>query len=259
MTEQDKQAKISMIAAAAALALDLHHEQSRKAAPDALELIPYSAHLLGTAAVVVESPQCTAEHVAAAFLHDSVEDQIQNLLGKDRTLPSNNEDLAPLVVAKLTETFGDPVVATRVTHLVMNATEDRSQPKPVRANFDSDEGFDQARINDWKTRKADYRSHLGHESLDDALVSLADNIYNVRSLTDDLKEAPTLEAVNEIAGRFNAGTQLRVEHYRAIVAIIKAKGWDDILVRHLDAAVKELSRVAQDLKLFDPDTYELNA
>lgn len=118
----------------------LHAKQVRK-----MSGVPYMAHLLSVAALVLEDGGSEDEAIAA-LLHDAVEDQ--------GGLPTR---------AAIYEQFGD-----RVGEIVDGCTERRTLPKPP-----------------WKERKLQYLNNLRHASTEVLRVSLADKLHNVRSLLAD--------------------------------------------------------------------------
>jgi (p)ppGpp synthase/HD superfamily hydrolase len=118
-------------------ATQLHTRQYRKD-----ERVPYLAHLLSVAALVLEQGGDEDEAIAA-LLHDAVEDQ-----GGKKTR------------AEIQQRFGD-----RVTAIVDGCTELSTLPKPS-----------------WKDRKMTYLHQLQHASAAVRRVSLADKLHNARSL-----------------------------------------------------------------------------
>ncbi|MBN1844435.1 MAG: HD domain-containing protein [Sedimentisphaerales bacterium] len=123
-------------------ASDLHRRQTRKGKPT-----PYLAHLLGTAAIVLEYGGGQDEAIAA-LLHDAIEDQGGRETGRI-----------------IRERFGD-----RVAGIVEGCTDSCEQPKPP-----------------WRQRKEDYLAHLRAADAGTLLVSAADKLYNVRSILADLR------------------------------------------------------------------------
>lgn len=115
----------------------LHAHQRRKGTH-----IPYTAHLLGVTALVLEDGGDEDEAIAA-LLHDAAEDQ-----GGRRTLE------------KIAEKFGD-----RVAHIVAGCTDAFGEPKPA-----------------WKRRKEEYIAHMKTAPEEVLRVSLADKIYNAQSV-----------------------------------------------------------------------------
>ncbi len=120
----------------------LHATQLRKASG-----VPYIAHLLSVAALVLE--QGGDEDMAiAALLHDAIEDR-----GGDATRE------------EIRRRFGE-----RITAIVDGCTEIYAQPKPP-----------------WKERKLHYLQQLRSGSQEARLVSLADKLHNARSLLADFQ------------------------------------------------------------------------
>jgi (p)ppGpp synthase/HD superfamily hydrolase len=119
----------------------LHSQQFRKASG-----IPYIAHLLSVAALVLEAGG-DEDLAIAALLHDAVEDQ-----GGVATLMD------------IRQRFG-----VRVADIVDSCSDSYTVPKPA-----------------WRTRKENYIAHLHESSPDARLVSLADKLHNARSILRDL-------------------------------------------------------------------------
>ncbi|MFN6559457.1 MAG: HD domain-containing protein [Nostoc sp. ChiSLP01] len=121
----------------------LHANQTRK-----ISGVPYIAHLLSVAALILEAGG-TEEEAIAGLLHDAVEDQG----GK-----STREEIR--------QRFGETVVA-----IVDGCTECDTYPKPP-----------------WSERKKRYLENLRHASPSVRRVSLADKLHNARSLLADLRQ-----------------------------------------------------------------------
>jgi (p)ppGpp synthase/HD superfamily hydrolase len=237
----------AIVAAATKLAMNVHREHFRKQSNAADPAIPYAAHLLGTAAIVIESPLASAEHVAAALLHDSVEDRPNELGLTLEQWERGRAEVERHLAKELDKHDVDNVDV--VAKLIMHATETRDEKVAEDATAE-------VRREDWLRRKARYREQLRDETLSEALVSLADNIYNVRSLVYDL-QTPALDGKvqgEEVWKRFNAGAGDKIEHYLDIVRIVDENEWDDILVRHLSRAVDDLQRVAEKQGAWPPAT-----
>jgi (p)ppGpp synthase/HD superfamily hydrolase len=122
----------------------LHQDQARKGA----EQIPYLAHLMSVAALVLEAGGDEDEAIAA-LLHDAVEDQ----------------GGLPTLVA-IRERFGD-----RVAEVVLGCTDAHTHPKPS-----------------WYARKERYIAHVRHASPAVRRVSLADKLHNVRAILHDQRQ-----------------------------------------------------------------------
>ena len=124
-------------------AADKHAGQTRKAST-----IPYIAHLMGVASLVLESGG-DEDLAIAALLHDVVED-----CGG-----------APML-REVRRRFG-----TRVAKIVEGCTDTDVSPKPP-----------------WRERKEWYIRHLRSADADTRLVSAADKLNNVRSILTDYRE-----------------------------------------------------------------------
>jgi (p)ppGpp synthase/HD superfamily hydrolase len=125
------------------LAAEKHKDQTRKAST-----IPYLAHLMGVASLVLEAGG-NEDLAIAALLHDLVED-----CGG-----------AP-VLKEIRRRFGP-----RVAKVVEGCTDTDTYPKPP-----------------WRERKENYIRHLKRADADTRLVSAADKLNNVRSILSDYRE-----------------------------------------------------------------------
>lgn len=123
-------------------ATDLHANQSRKGSG-----VPYVAHLLGVASLVLEYGG-TEDEAIAALLHDAVEDQ-----GGQRTR----------------EMIADKYGAT-IAQIVDGCTDSDTIPKPP-----------------WRERKEAYIAHIATASPSVLLVSACDKLYNARSILADYR------------------------------------------------------------------------
>jgi GTP pyrophosphokinase len=124
-------------------AAEKHAGQSRKAST-----IPYIAHLMGVASLVLEAGG-DEDLAIAALLHDVVEDC--------GGAPMLNE---------VRRRFGK-----RVAGVVEGCTDADSYPKPP-----------------WRERKEEYLRRLRSADADTRLVSVADKLNNVRSILTDYRE-----------------------------------------------------------------------
>ena len=125
-----------------ALAAKKHAGQTRKAST-----IPYIAHLIGVASLVLEAGG-DEDLAIAALLHDVVED-----CGG-----------APML-KEVRRRFGP-----RVAKVVDGCTDADTYPKPP-----------------WRERKENYIRHLQDADADTHLVSAADKLNNVRSIISDYR------------------------------------------------------------------------
>lgn len=126
-----------------AFAAEKHAGQTRKAST-----IPYIAHLMGVASLVLEFGG-DEDMAIAALLHDVVED-----CGG-----------APML-KEVRRRFGG-----RVAKIVDGCTDSYTMPKLP-----------------WRERKETYLQHLQKADLDTRLVSAADKLNNVRSILADYRE-----------------------------------------------------------------------
>jgi len=123
-------------------AAKMHAGQARKAST-----IPYIAHLMGVASLVLEAGG-DEDLAIAALLHDVVED-----CGG-----------APML-QRVRRQFG-----ARVAKIVEGCTDSDIDPKPP-----------------WRQRKENYLTHLKHADAETRLVSAADKLNNVRSILSDYR------------------------------------------------------------------------
>lgn len=157
---------------ALAYARQLHGNQRRKQTQ-----IPYLAHLLAVAAIVLEHDG-DEDQAIAALLHDGPEDQ-----GGRATLD------------EIRRRFGE-----RVATMVEDCTDTLDTPKPP-----------------WRPRKEGYIAHLDHARPESLLVSLADKVHNSRTILYDYRQLgehlwrrftatrdETLWYYRALAGRFRA-------------------------------------------------------
>ncbi len=128
-------------------AAEKHAGQTRKAST-----IPYIAHLMGVASLVLEAGG-DEDLAIAALLHDVVED-----CGG-----------APML-KEVRRRFG-----ARVAKVVDGCTDADTYPKPP-----------------WRERKEKYLRHLAAADDDTRLVSAADKLNNVRSILSDYREVGEL-------------------------------------------------------------------
>jgi (p)ppGpp synthase/HD superfamily hydrolase len=124
-------------------AADKHSGQTRKAST-----IPYIAHLMGVASLVLEFGG-NEDMAIAALLHDVVED-----CG------------GVAMLKEVRRRFG-----ARVAKIVDGCTDSFTDPKPP-----------------WRKRKETYLRHLKKADAETRLVSAADKLNNVRSILSDYRE-----------------------------------------------------------------------
>src|SRR4029453_6232980 len=117
-----------------------HHNQVRKGGD-----IPYIAHLLTVAGLVINDGGSEAQAIAA-LLHDAVEDAG-----------------GPPTLEEIRKNFGDDVA-----RIVDECSDTDEEPKPP-----------------WRERKQNYINHLAAVGDDTLLVSVADKLDNARSMLRD--------------------------------------------------------------------------
>jgi hypothetical protein len=125
---------------AVAFARELHTDQRRKGTD-----IPYVAHLLAVASLVLEDGGSEDEAIAA-MLHDAVEDQG-----------------GPPTLRRIEQQFG-----RNVARIVEACSDTDVTPKPP-----------------WRERKEAYVAHLAHADASTLRVSLADKLHNARAILFD--------------------------------------------------------------------------
>src|SRR3954469_5390485 len=124
-------------------AADMHRDQFRKGPAG----IPYIAHLMSVAALVLEAGG-TETQAIAALLHDGPEDR-----GGEKTL------------AEIEQRFGPDVAA-----IVAACSDTFEKPKPP-----------------WRERKERYIAHLADAPEDALLVSLCYKVHNARAIVSDYR------------------------------------------------------------------------
>ena len=161
--------------------------------------VPYIAHLLGVCALVLEDGGDEDEAIAA-LLHDAVEDQ-----GGYRTLD------------EIRERFG-----RSVADIVDGCTDAYTNPKPP-----------------WKERKERTLSHLPTASSGVLRVSIADKLYNARSILIGLTRDG--EAIWD---RFNGGKEGTLWYYRSLLIIFQTRMSSPMLLE-LAAVLSQIEAIAK--------------
>ncbi len=128
--------------AALSFAAALHRAQLRKASS-----IPYVAHLLAVASLVIEHGGGEDEAIAA-LLHDAIEDQGGPAMGEE-----------------IRRRFGD-----RVAEIVIDCSDASATPKPP-----------------WRERKESHLAHVARAPAAVKLVVAADKLHNARSLLQEYR------------------------------------------------------------------------
>jgi (p)ppGpp synthase/HD superfamily hydrolase len=174
----------------------IHTNQTRKGTG-----IPYLTHLLGVASLDLENGAESEDEVIGALLHDAAEDQG----GRPR-------------LDDIREQFGDVVA-----HIVDACTDTYEDPKPP-----------------WRERKEAYVAHVrervGSGGDEPALrVSLADKLYNTRSILADVRESGDV-----VFERFTGKRDGTLWYYAALVDAFG--GFPNRMVGELARTVTELER-----------------
>jgi (p)ppGpp synthase/HD superfamily hydrolase len=160
--------------------------------------IPYIAHLFGVAALVLEDGGSEDEAIAA-LLHDAVEDQ-----GGIETLD------------KIRDCFGEQVAS-----IVASLTDSYEEPKP-----------------DWRLRKENYIEHLKDAPPEVRRVSLADKLYNARSLLAKLQTEGDKTWLH-----FTGGKEGTLWYYKSLVLVF-SKGGTDQMTKELVELVSKIDQLA---------------
>jgi (p)ppGpp synthase/HD superfamily hydrolase len=168
--------------------------------------IPYMAHLLGVASLVMgengHAPvPVTEDMVIAAILHDAVEDHGGMLRLRD-----------------IEHNFGADV-ARMVAGLSDSFAEDSNQKAS------------------WQERKAGYVERLANEPLDVQLISAADKLYNARTILSDYRDIGA-----RVWDRFKRGRNEQLWYYRELLRVFKTQPANRI-VEEFERVVKELEEL----------------
>jgi (p)ppGpp synthase/HD superfamily hydrolase len=165
--------------AALALAHRVHRDQRRKGTG-----VPYLAHVIGVASIVLEYDGTETEAIAA-LLHDTLEDAPKDL-GVDQLREIIDEQ------------FGQDVLA-----IVEHCSDTTESPKPP-----------------WRERKQRYIVAAGHAPRPAVVVSAADKLHNLRALLRDYRRHgdELWSRFNPEAGR--TGT---LAYHRALAEIYLAR------------------------------------
>ena len=165
--------------------------------------VPYMGHLLGVTSIVIDAGG-TEDQVIAALLHDAPEDQ-----GGEVTLE------------EIRVKFGDNVAG-----IVKDLSDTFEDPKPP-----------------WKKRKEDYLDHLQTVSDSTLLVSLADKLHNVQSITLDREQVG-----EKVWDRFTGKREGSLWYYRALGEIYGELMADSPLLQRYLEIVDELATAGPDLR-----------
>jgi (p)ppGpp synthase/HD superfamily hydrolase len=169
--------------------------------------IPFMAHLLGVAALVMGEAghvdfTVTEDMVIAALLHDAVEDH-----GGETRLRDVEHNFGANV-ARMVEGLSDTLVE------------------------------DPHNKESWEERKEKYLERLRTEPADVQLISAADKLYNARSVLEDYRKIGA-----EVWKRFKRGRDLQLWYFDELLKIFRSSGTNRI-VEELARVVTELRRIS---------------
>jgi (p)ppGpp synthase/HD superfamily hydrolase len=167
--------------------------------------IPYMAHLLGVAALVMGEAggrvPVTEDMVIAALLHDAVEDH--GGMPRLREIEGRFGAEVSRMVAALSDTFAE--------------------------DHDKKEG--------WEERKNNYLARLRDEPEDVLLISAADKLYNAKAILDDFNEIGAA-----VFARFKRGAKEQLWYFDELLKVFRAHPPNRI-VNDLERVVQELKAV----------------
>lgn len=187
-----------------ALACELHQKQARND-----DGVPYVAHLLAVAALVLEDGG-TEDEAIAALLHDAVEDQ-----GGRKTLARIEQEFNP-AIAEIVEDCSDTL-----------DVEKPGDKKP-----------------DWRPRKEAYIAHLATASDSVRRVAAADKLHNITCILEDVRRTG-LEAFRRFE---SSGTREQIWYYRTCAATLTEAG-PSPLARRVAEAAQQLEESVNSLEL----------
>ena len=157
---------------------ELHEEQRRKGGN-----IPYVAHLIGVASIVLEHGG-DEDQAIGALLHDALEDQAHRMTPRE-----------------IRARFGDKVEA------IVEACTD-GEPDEQRDR-------DPAR---WRVRKQKYIDDIATKPVEALLVSMADKLYNARAILEDFRALG-----GALWPRFTAGKDGTLWYYRSLLTAFRPR------------------------------------
>jgi (p)ppGpp synthase/HD superfamily hydrolase len=188
---------MNIVSEALVFATKYHKEQQRKDTK-----IPYMAHLLNVCKLLAEN-NCSDELLAAALLHDIVED-------------------GEVTLQEVETTFGQ-----HIADLVRGATE-----------LDKLENKDLDKKSSWLKRKEHTIHFLSQEAtIEQLLVSGADKLDNLRSIVYDYSKIG-----DTIWTRFNASKEQQAWYYSSIANILVKNGTQNKILAEFGNEMLELCK-----------------
>jgi (p)ppGpp synthase/HD superfamily hydrolase len=193
------------------LAHRVHRQQARKGTQ-----IPYIAHILGVAALVLEFGGGEDEAIGA-ILHDVLEDAAEH---------AAQEVTVEWLRDEIRRSFG-----AKVMDIVEHMTDATGRDKPS-----------------WLTRKTKYVADLEHAHEPALLVSAADKLHNVQSLLRDYRRQG-----DALWARFNpeAGKSGVIGYYRALADVL-GRRLPGALSHELSRAVTTLEEMTGERGMWPP-------
>lgn len=169
--------------------------------------VPYMAHLLGVASLVMgESGNVrfpvTEDMVIGALLHDAVEDE--GGLPRLRDIEANFGKEVAKIVEGCTDSFEE----------------------------------DSSRKQEWEVRKKSYIDRLRKEPEGTLLVSVADKLYNARTILEDYREVGVA-----VWNRFKRGRKEQLWYFDELSEVYEKRGTNR-LTEELKRVVGELARLS---------------
>jgi (p)ppGpp synthase/HD superfamily hydrolase len=185
-------------------AAELHRSQTRKGTG-----VPYVAHLLEVAALVLHDGGSESEAIAA-LLHDAIEDA--------RVKPK-----------KIRRRYG-----RKVARIVKACTETVDGELPTKSKAPRD-------ASTWRRRKQEAIDHLAAPDVPTPVlrVKAADSLANARSIVADLRRTGP-----EVWQRFHAGAIDQLWYYRSLTVILVARH-PGALSDELRATVTEMEALSR--------------
>jgi (p)ppGpp synthase/HD superfamily hydrolase len=184
----------------------LHRKQKRKTSG-----VPYVAHLLGVAALVIEDGGGEDEAIAA-LLHDALEDQGRHYAGGVDAL-----------AAEIERRFG-----AEVRRMVEALTEKSSEAERVIAD----------KRERWRAHKRAYFASIAGAGAEVRRISCADSLYNTRSLIMGFHTLGSRLWTRFMTGRADD----QIWAYRSAAEAFRAAGTGHLAVE-LTAAVDQLEQL----------------
>jgi (p)ppGpp synthase/HD superfamily hydrolase len=170
--------------------------------------VPYMAHLLGVASLVLGETghvpfPVTEDMAIAALLHDAVEDE--GGLPRLRNMQAKFGDKVAKIVEGCTDSFVE--------------YPDKKQ--------------------EWEERKSSYIERLWNEPPETLLVCVADKLYNARAILEDYRQIGP-----EVWSRFKRGRIQQLWYFGELIKVYEERCPNWRIVKELQRTVEELAQVS---------------